>query len=188
MTSGLPSPFFDVVIHDLGRRPGLDGLSVGYERGEWRYEPLAEYLFSWLPNFALSPAEAAQIDQFNAWTFLRRAALNVYTSPKSERRGEFGELLLHAAIRQVHGTEPAVSKVFFKDSANDTVKGFDCVHVLPLPDGELELWLGEVKFYGGSPQRAVTAVVAELEDHLATDYLRREFALITKGADPCWAA
>ena len=34
----------------------------------------------------------------------------------------------------------AISKVFFKDSPNDTVKGFDAVHVVESLDG-LELWL-----------------------------------------------
>jgi hypothetical protein len=36
----------------------------------------------------------------------------VYTTEKFKRRGEFGELLLHAVIRELWETEPAVSKLY----------------------------------------------------------------------------
>ena len=41
----------------------------------------------------------------------------------------WGNLVTHS-MRQVFDTIPAISKIFYKDSANDTVKGFDAVHVL----------------------------------------------------------
>src|SRR3712207_6996007 len=72
-----------------------------------------------------------------------RSTLFPYTtlfrsSEKYSKRGEFGELLLHSVIRDVFHSEPAISKIFFKDSANDTVKGFDAVHVVEV-EGSLEL-------------------------------------------------
>jgi len=63
-------------------------------------------------------------------------------SDKYKKRGEIGELLLHVICREVFKTYPAITKYFYKDSANNTVKGFDAVHVVVGGDG-LELWLGE---------------------------------------------
>ena len=117
----------------------------------------------------------------NSVALIRRAAHQVYTSKKFENRGEFGELLLHAVVRQVHNSIPAISKIYYKTANNDTVKGFDAVHVVGPPD-DMELWLGEAKFYNRI-ESAIRDVVAELETHLGTDYLRAEFNLITGKID-----
>ena len=120
----------------------------------------------------------------NAIDFIRRAAHNVYTSKKFEKRGEFGELFLHIAIRQVFDSLPAMSKIYYKSANNDPVKGFDEVYVV----GEvrdLELWIGEAKFYDNI-DGAIRDVVAEIREHTQTDYLRSEFALITNKIDDAW--
>jgi hypothetical protein len=115
---------------------------------------------------------------------ISKAARTVYTSPKYQKRGEVGELLLHVAMRQVFNTVPAIAKYYFKDAANDTVKGFDAVHVVAT-DTTLELWLGEVKFYSDIAD-AIADVVQELVNHTKVDYLRAEFAAITNKIDDTW--
>jgi HamA len=50
------------------------------------------------------------------------------------------------------------------------------VHCVHAPTA-LELWLGEAKFYK-SIDKAIDAVMADLEEHLAADYLKTEFALV----------
>jgi hypothetical protein len=115
---------------------------------------------------------------------IRRAAKTVYQSEKYEKRGEFGEILLHIAMRQFYETLPAISKIFYKTSANETVKGFDAVHVVRGESG-LELWVGETKFYR-CLKSAIRDVVAEIIDHLETDYLRSEFIFIANKIDPTW--
>lgn len=142
----------------------------------WRTTQLAEHIVEWLPEFALAPSEWQGLQHANAVQSLRMAAKTVYESKKFERRGEFGELFLHAIIRQVHDSIPAISKIYYKTATNDTVKGFDAVHVVGPPD-DMELWLGEAKFYDNI-SRAITDVVAELETHLGIDYLRTEFLLL----------
>jgi len=159
-------------------------LCVGYERGVWRAEQFAEHVVEWLPEFALSPEECKSFNQANAVPFIRRAAKTVYESKKFENRGEFGELFLHAIIRQVHNSLPAISKIFYKSAINDPVKGFDIVHVVG-PPNDMELWLGEAKFYK-SIAAAIRDVLAELETHLATKYLRSEFLLIKGKIDDSW--
>src|SRR5690606_32720046 len=79
-------------------------------------------------------------------------------------------------VRQVYDSTPAISKIYYKTAPNDTVKGFDAVHVVGAPD-ELELWLGEAKFYSNLA-RAVRDASAEVKAHLERDYLRTEFLLI----------
>ncbi|MGI4748214.1 MAG: HamA C-terminal domain-containing protein [Janthinobacterium lividum] len=162
--------------------PGLAGLCAGFESGEWRYDQLAEHIVEWLPEFALNDREFGALNGVNARRALRAAADIVYRSSKYATRGEVGEILLHAIIRQEFGSVPAISKIFFKDSPNDTVKGFDAVHVVEVADG-LELWLGEVKLYQDVAS-AVRDVVAELHLHTAVPYLRSEFAAIWRKVDP----
>jgi hypothetical protein len=112
----------------------------------------------------------------------RRAALRVYATDSYEGRGELGELLLHAVIRHEFETDVAVSKIFFKDSANDTVKGFDCVHVSQADDGTLDLWLGEAKLYTRRSE-AISSAAEELAEHLERGYLRDEFAIVVDKLD-----
>ena len=143
-------------------------------------------MFEWLPEFALGHTECASLDASDAVLKLRKIANNIYNTDKFERRGEFGELLLHILLRQVFGTIPAISKMFYKDSHNDTVKGFDAVHVVHSPtENALELWLGEVKFYENITA-AIAAVLKELGEHTDAEYLKGEFAAITNKIDPAW--
>lgn len=179
-----PETFLKIRAHDISLRPGLTGLCVGYEREEWRASQFAQHILEWLPEFALKHSELADINSGNAVPLIRSAAKRVYDSKKFENRGEFGELFLHAAIREVFDSLPAISKIFYKTALNDTVKGFDAVHVVGAPEN-LELWLGEAKFYTDIDS-AVDAVVAELQAHTQTNYLRDEFLLIKGKIDPSW--
>jgi hypothetical protein len=172
-----PEPFLLVREHDLQIVPSICGLCVGYEQGVWRKNALADHIVEWLPEFSLTADECKLIQHANLVKFIRRAAQLVYQTKKFEKRGEFGELFLHAIIRQVHKSRPLISKIYYKTGVNETVKGFDAVHVVG-PASTLELWLGEAKFFR-SIDRAIMAVVKEIEGHLATNYLRQEFMLIT---------
>lgn len=159
-------------------------LCAGYEREAWRVEAFANQVFEWLPSFALSWSEQQEaLGSESAVQLLRRAARTVYRTDKYERRGEFGELILHGILLQEFGTQAAISKIWFKDAANDTVKGFDVIHVTDLPGDKLHLWLGEAKFYKDL-NRGVDDSLSELADHLKVDYLRAEFAFTTNKIDP----
>lgn len=181
----MPTPLLDVLVADLEITPSLTGLCAGFESGRWRALELARHLFDWLPEFALTASEYEAFRPHNHGEYLARAARAVYESDRYQRRGEFGELLLHAVIRQRFETIPAVSKVFFKDAANDTVKGFDAVHVVCASDGTLELWLGEAKFYGDLAD-AIAAAADDLRRHTDCAWLRGEFVAITNKIDADW--
>lgn len=178
-------PVLELRVHQLDITPTLTAVCPGYEEGAWRDEELARDTFDrHLASFALKYSEFDAMRHGNAAPLLRKAAKAVYATEKYSRRGEFGELLLHAISRDIFGSQPAISKITFKDGPNETVKGFDEVHVVEM-GGELELWLGEVKFYDDLA-RGIRDVTAELADHLATDYLRGEFVAIMNKLDPSW--
>lgn len=180
-TLSKPDPFWEVRIHELDTTKGISGLCVGYEQGKWRYEEFSGYIMEWLPEFCLKSKEREELAHQSAVKSLRKAANLVYQTDKYSKRGEFGEIFLHAAIRSIFNSLPAISKIYYKSSANNTVKGFDCVHVVGSID-DLELWLGEVKFYKDI-NKAIYDVGKEIEEHLAADFLRNEFILIGNKLD-----
>lgn len=97
------------------------------------------------------------------------------------KRGEFGELVLHLLLRDFVKTVPLISKIYFKDTDGTNVHGFDAVHIGPsvLNHSEMSLYLGESKLYNcGKP--GVGDLITDIGDHFKRDFLRREFALISK--------
>jgi hypothetical protein len=179
-----PDPFLQVLVHDLTLVPGLTTLCAAYELGVWRSASLADHLMEWLPEFCLNWSELEGMRHSNSVALMRQAAKRVYQTRKFENRGEFGEILLHAILRQVFDTVPAISKIYYKDGSNDTVKGFDAVHVIAT-ETSLELWLGEVKFYNNISS-AIRDVTDELAHHTEADYLKGEFIAIKNKIDPTW--
>lgn len=178
----MESKFFKIIVHTESSIPTLLGICAGFENGQWRGQRLTDNLFNCIPDFCLSYSEVHEVDS-SAWMDkLRKASAMIYNSPKFKSRGEFGELLLHYILKDLYKTIPAISKMYFKDSPNDTVKGFDAVHVIVNNEGNLDLWLGEVKFYNNA-SKAIDDVIPEIKEHFAHDYLRTEFIAITNKLD-----
>lgn len=147
---------------------------------KWRFERLAAHLIDWLPDFAINhddlPLTIENITDYRK--LVEKAAERIYKTEKSEHRGEIGELLLHAICRQFSGTFPAVSKIYYKDASNDVVKGFDLVHTRFAPEtSELQLWLGEAKFYTSGTD-AVGDAIASIRKHLDAGFLTSEKILV----------
>lgn len=176
-----PEPFLELKIHNLASTPPISALCAGYECGKWRSSQLAEHAMEWLPEFCLTANELKSITSSNALKMIRKAAQLVYQTDKYKNRGEFGELFLHIILRQIYGSIPAISKIYFKDSVNNTVKGFDAVHIINIKD-KFELWLGEVKFYKNA-RKAILDVIDEIQDHTTQDYLKNEKMLLLNKID-----
>lgn len=176
--------FFKIIVHSSEKIGDLYGLCAGFENKKWRKEQLVNYILNYIPEFALPYSEYISINHENTIEMTRTAFHNIYKTDKYQSRGELGELLLHCVLKDVNNTIPAISKIYYKDSANDTVKGFDSVHVIN-KGKELELWLGEVKFYSNI-NSAINDVTKELEEHTKTDFLRGEFLAITNKIDKEW--
>lgn len=103
------------------------------------------------------------------------------TEEKYLKRGEFGEVILHLLLRDFIETVPLISKIHFKDADGITVHGFDAVHIGPsvLNHSERSLYLGESKLYNCG-KTGVRELIKDIKNHFKRDFLRREFALISK--------
>lgn len=171
-----PERLFDLLPVAGAGSPGSCICCAGFELGKWRTEPLAMHLIEWLPDYALAEDEL-RLHHGNAYVKLREAAVRVYTSNHYERRGEPGEIALHAVCRDFFNTVPIAPRVFYKSSSNDPVKSFDLVHARFPGENRFEIWLGEAKFYTDSAQ-AIAAAIASVTDHIRQGFLTREKLLL----------
>lgn len=182
----LPKPLL-VARHEHPQppdRPIVVSFCVGYEQGRWRLKELSRHLIRWLPDFVLDRREQAALGTHNMVEKFAQAARTVYATDDYARRGEFGELILHALMRQHFGAEAVIAKLHYKTGRNDTVKGFDGVHMTVDDDG-ISLWLGEAKFYSDI-NSALRDALKSIDEHLEAEYLRDEFMLISGKVDPEW--
>lgn len=175
-----PTPILKSRIKQRDGNHAVVCVCPGFELKKWRYELLADHLMDWLPEFAIRhddlPKKVKNISEIRK--LIQIAAKRVYATKKSASRGELGEILLHAICRQFSGTFPTVSKVYYKTSSNDVVKGFDLVHTRYVEKNkELQLWLGEAKFYKNG-SRAVTEAIESITTHLKAGFLKNEKILL----------
>lgn len=113
----------------------------------------------------------------NIYVKLRKAAIRIYTSEKYSKRGEAGEITLHAVCRDFFNTLPIAPRVFYKSASNDVVKAFDMVHARFPTGGGVELWLGESKLYS-TPKKAIEAALTSIKEHLEQGFLKEQKLLI----------
>lgn len=151
--------------------PATGTYCAGFQLEAWRCDALADHLIEWIADYALKEDELL-VHHGNMYVRLREAAARVYTSADYEKRGEIGEIVLHAICRDFFGTIPFAPRVFYLTSSNDVVKSFDIVHVR-YPEGSPELWLGEAKFYADGMDGA-RAAVKSLQAHLDQGFLEHE--------------
>lgn len=151
----------------------VDGIyCAGFEFKAWRCIPFAEHLIEWLPEYAL-PEEELAVTHANMYVKLKKAAVRVYTSEKYAKRGEAGEIALHAICRDYFGTLPISNRVFYKSASNDVVKAFDMVHARFPEQGGVEIWLGESKLYLDSTD-AITDAIKSITEHLEQGFLKEQ--------------
>lgn len=173
----LPPTVLTVVAQEFDEAIPMLGVCAGHEDNQWRSNALSDDLMAWALDWVLPDEELAALNAATAYRLMGKAIGRIYTTADTELRGEIGELLLHIILRRFLNSEKAISRIYFKDAPNMTVNGFDAVHVVEA-GGELELWLGEAKFFKNSSS-AIGAVLEELQEHLETRYLRTEFAAIS---------
>lgn len=166
------------VIDEKISEATLRAYSVGFDQNKFRLQPLLDIVMDVVPEFAFGHYEAKGIPYTAIANKLREAAKTIYTTEKYQKRGEFGEIVLHLLLRDFYNTIPLVSKIYFKDSGNMAVHGFDGVHITI--EGEIKkLWLGESKFYGSGTE-GISALLKDVKEHFKEDYLRAEFNLISR--------
>ena len=175
---------------------------AGFDLGNFRYEELVNQLQRAIVDFAYGFHDGILEQDYNI-DILRESAKSLYSikefqdarkiyleddseiddtiEDKYLRRGEFGELILHLLLRDFHDALPLLSKIYLKDSYGHTVHGFDSVHIAPDINNpsQYSLWFGESKLYHNG-KTGVKELTKDIEEHFNAQYLRSEFALISK--------
>jgi len=172
-----PDPFLEVRVQHFDVPAALAVLCSGFEGGVPRTEGLADHLFNWIPYVGLNQELQLELGSHNFIDLLSVAAKHIYTTKKTQSRGELGEILLHLACILSFETIPVMCKLALKSGANDTVKGYDGVHLVRVED-DFEIWLGESKFYQGNGTRAVVDAVSSIAEHFLTEFIHTEKAMI----------
>ena len=182
--AGQPKKFLEVIHRsDEGEVVGL-AACAGFELGQWRYKKFADHLINWLPNFAMKEDEIARIGPENPLDLLREAAYRVFTEEAGKKRGEIGELLLHILCVTEYRAAAFAIRVFYKMRSNDQVTGFDSTLVTVEEEtGDIELWLGEAKFYTDT-KGAISAALRSLKGHLDAGFLEESKILIGPKIEP----
>lgn len=171
-----PKRFLERLYFRDGGNPVEGVCCAGFELKAWRCVPFAEHLIEWLPEYAL-PEDELAVTHANIYVKLKKAAVRVYTSPKYAKRGEAGEIALHAICRDYFDTLPISNRVFYKSASNDVVKAFDMVHARFPEKGGVELWLGESKLYQDTMD-AIADALASVTEHLEQGFLKEQKLLL----------
>lgn len=150
---------------------------AGFELSEWRCSGLADNLIEWIIDYALKSDELRDTNHTNTFVRLKQAASRVYTSEKYERRGEVGEIAAHAVCRTYFNTLPVAARVNYLSASNDPVKAFDLVHVRYVDGDDIELWLGEAKFFKNRND-AIKDAIASIKGHITAGFLKNEKLLL----------
>jgi hypothetical protein len=168
----------ELIIDEKISDASLKAYHVGFDQNKFRLQPLVDVIRKVIPEFSLGYHRGENIALTEIVDRLKEAAETVYLTDKYQRRGEFGELILHLLLRDFQGTIPLISKIYFKDSHNVPVHGFDGVQVT-LSGDKKKLWLGESKLYKVG-EDGVKDLAADIGKHVNADYLRKEFSLISR--------
>ncbi|RAK70563.1 HamA C-terminal domain-containing protein [Hymenobacter edaphi] len=175
----MPRPFqSDLVIDERICEPALKAYHVGFDNNKFRFLPLIDVIRRVIPEFSLGYHEGKGFSLTVMVDRLKEAADTVYQTDKYQKRGEFGELILHLLLRDFQNSIPLVSKIYFKDSHDVPVHGFDGVHVT-INGEEKKLWLGESKMFK-TGKRGIQDLAKDIHKHVNEDYIRKEFALVSR--------
>lgn len=157
---------------DFRFNPSTASYCAGFELEKWRCSALADHLMEWIADYALREDEL-DVTHGNMYVRLKEAAARIYRSNNYKRRGEIGEIALHAICRDFFETIPIAPRVFYLTSSNDVVKSFDMAHVRYIDDENFELWLGESKLYEDS-SAAINAAIDSVNVHIDQGFLNHE--------------
>lgn len=149
-------------------------------------EDIARIIYNGLVEFAVNEYK---IDYENIDREQRKAlSLSIRYNPEANedtriKYGFYGEVLLDLVLRSYFGTDVLLARGYlYSPIENSEVKGFDAFH-LTEKDGQIDLWLGEAKFYQNY-KAAISSVLKKIEFSLSDSYVNRNLlALIQHEGD-----
>lgn len=134
---------------------------------------LAEIIYNGIIEYSFDESE---IDYSKLEVFKKRALINRLkfdkkaTESKQLSYGFYGEILLFLMLQKFHHVGTLISRGhFYNPLESSETKGYDTYQFYETPNGELELWFGEVKFHE-SYYNAIQQILTKLEKSLSDDY------------------
>ena len=190
-----------VVVLNVGQ-DDVDGLLINWDLNdsgkiEYMEKSFVDEAVKYLPEYSIG-YDSRGVAQIDAVQLVRDAANSVIKIKRIEEiqkyiaqetpydqwdpdtlklyrtKGIFSKIVLHFLLRDMKGTLPLISKIYFKDSNAIEAHGFDAVYVT-----ENTLWLGETKFYNNG-KKGIDALIDDLNKHFKHDYLNEQFIIISK--------
>ncbi|MBQ9682058.1 MAG: DUF1837 domain-containing protein [Neisseriaceae bacterium] len=156
----------------------------GFQCGDWWYLKFRNFIFSYLPETALTKRERdSLLNESETRTY--RAIENLRLTDKNDcgQASELAEILLYGIMKKYYGTKehyrvlPVVPKIFYKQNTNANALGADSVHIVIKNEQDFSLWLGESKFYTNI-QRSMVDAINSIENLLQLQQLRKENSII----------
>jgi hypothetical protein len=182
VTFPIPTKLLERICCDSSS-PVAIAMCPDFELGSWRCKRLADHIFDWLPDVALRPREREAL-LYEPYKQLAQSCRRFFDVTNAEKRGEIGEVLIHAICRQEFGTIPFMVRLFYKMRTNDSVTSIDVAHLcFNEHSGDVELWLGEAKLYDDLDQaryRALQSIRALWDP----DFLQEMKALVGPKVEP----
>lgn len=84
--------------------------------------------------------------------------------------GLYGEVLLHLMLQKFHNTGTMISRGHFYNPLNSSeTTGYDTYQMRLMPEGDIELWFGEVKFHKDF-RTGITQILDKIGITLSDDY------------------
>ena len=134
---------------------------------------LAKVIYNGIIEYSF---EESQVDLTKLDIFQKRALrtkLKFTESDNEERQlnyGFYGEVLLFLLLQKFHGVGTFISRGhFYNPLENSETKGYDTYQMMLKPNGETELWFGEVKFHKDF-KTGVKQILAKINKSLDDKY------------------
>lgn len=147
--------------------------TLDFERGTYRQSELVGLIRDIAPYFALTEQELSDLQDSERY----RTAFTRISNDDASRKGDYGELMLFAILTLFYDAPKFVTKARLRSSSGGQIKGFDCAHFSEI-DGEVQLWLGEAKFYKNFTA-ALASAYQSINDHLINESaIRNELKIL----------
>ena len=181
---------FNILVDDILKNLNLDikeyyekfcllSLINDYENGEWRINKFVNYLYDRVMEVGLS-FEERKILSDSPMSMVKRAISKLKPND-IKKSGEIGEILLYGIMKDYYNALNVVPKIFHKTNRNTYVHGSDSVHIT-INNGQINLWLGESKFYK-DVEKAVKNAIKSIKSILEDDKLKAEISIAYSSQD-----
>lgn len=134
---------------------------------------LAKVIYNGIIDYSF---EESQIDLTKLDVFQKRALKTKlkFTTTDSEDKqlsyGFYGEILLFLLLQKFHNVGTFISRGhFYSPLENSETKGYDTYQMILKPNGETELWFGEVKFHQDF-RTGVSQILNKIKKSLDDEY------------------